>query len=206
MLNWEYSWASGTARRKTSNTDSCRQYSSHSKTGLFLWQPLLFSFFLFFFNVPVTMSEYTPRTLHSSSDGKKLFPVQDGNLWATGCSLFRLPLSGTTFLLTSDTAVLSHSSKPFSKLFPLLLPTLKYSNPFTGTGYFWSWFSANIFIDWCVYGGGGGFLVVVFWFLVWFLFFWGGWVEVERQKKRWKQWVEIVCMCVWGEGQYVMHY
>ena len=53
----------------------------------------------------------------------------DRNLRAlvAGRSLFRRPLSGTTFLLTSDTAVLSHSSK----LLSLLLPTLSYSNPFT---------------------------------------------------------------------------
>ena len=43
-------------------------------------------------------------------------------------SLFRLPLSGTIFLLTSDTAVLSQSHS--SKLLCLLLPTLSYSNPF----------------------------------------------------------------------------
>ena len=50
------------------------------------------------------------KYMSSSSDGEKtLFLVQDGNLRAlvTGRSLFRLPLSGTTFLLTSDTAVLS---------------------------------------------------------------------------------------------------
>ena len=63
-----------------------------------------------------------------------LFLVQYGNLQAlvTGRSLFRLPLSGTTFLLTSDTAVLSHSSELFLKPLSLLLPTLSYSNPFTG--------------------------------------------------------------------------
>ena len=44
--------------------------------------------------------------------------------------LFRLPLSGTTFLLTSDTTVLSHRSKLLLKHFSLLLPTLSYStNP-----------------------------------------------------------------------------
>ena len=59
--------------------------------------------------------------------------MQDGNLGAlvTGRSLFRLPLSGTTFLLTPDTAVLYHSSKLLLKPFSLLLPTLSYSNPFT---------------------------------------------------------------------------
>ena len=57
---------------------------------------------------------YTPCFYHSSSDLKRnLFLVQDENLRALviGRSLFRLPLSGTTFLLTSNTAVLSHSSK-----------------------------------------------------------------------------------------------
>ena len=50
---------------------------------------------------------------------KKLFNVQNGNLRAlvTGRSLFRLPLSGTPFLLTSDSAVLSHSSKRLFKSF-----------------------------------------------------------------------------------------
>ena len=53
---------------------------------------------------------------------------------ATEHSLFRLPLSGTSFLFTSDTAVLSHSSKLLLKTFCLLLPTLSYYNTFTGTG------------------------------------------------------------------------
>ena len=51
---------------------------------------------------------------------QQLFLVQDGNLRAlvTGRSLFRLPLSRTTFLLTSDSAVLELSQfktslKPF---------------------------------------------------------------------------------------------
>ena len=44
---------------------------------------------------------------------KKLFPVQDGNTPAllSGRSLFRCCLSGTTFLLTSNTAVPYHSSE-----------------------------------------------------------------------------------------------
>ena len=67
--------------------------------------------------VPVQMGE---------EKRKKNFLVQDGNLRAlvTGRSLFRLPLSGTTFLLTSDTAVLSHSSKLLLEPFSLLLSTL----------------------------------------------------------------------------------
>ena len=53
---------------------------------------------------------------------KKLFLVQDGNFRAlvTGHSPFRFPLSGTTFLLTSDTAVLSHISLNLSLYFCLL--------------------------------------------------------------------------------------
>ena len=79
-----------------------------------------------------------------------LFLVQYGNLQAlvTGRSLFRLPLSGTTFLLTSDTAVLSHSSELFLKPLSLLLPTLSYSNPFTGIGFctrFHFDFAADVF-------------------------------------------------------------
>ena len=60
---------------------------------------------------------------------KKRFFVQGGNLSTlfTGHSLFRLPLSGTTFLLTPNTAVLSHSSELLLKLFSLFLPTLTLS-------------------------------------------------------------------------------
>ena len=86
------------------------------------------------------LSVYTPScTLHSSS-GEKLFLVKDENLRAlvTGRSLFRLPLSGTTFLLTSDTAVLSHTSKlllkPFSLLLHYLVHTLSYTIPFKDIG------------------------------------------------------------------------
>ena len=78
------------------------------------------SYALLAHSVPVQMREE-----------KKLCLVQDGNLRAlvTGRSLFWLPLSGTTFLLiTSDTAVLSHSSQLLLKPFSLLLPTLSYSN------------------------------------------------------------------------------
>ena len=75
------------------------------------------------------------RTAHRVSPCTLLLahsvPVQmknkkDGNLRAlvAGRSLFRLLLSGTTFLLTSDTAVLSYGSKLLLKLFSLLLPTL----------------------------------------------------------------------------------
>ena len=67
---------------------------------------------------------------------EKHFLAQDGNSRAlvTGRSLFRLPLSGTTFLLTPDTAVLSHSSKLLLKPFSSLLTTMRYSNPPTGNG------------------------------------------------------------------------
>ena len=73
----------------------------------------------------------------------------DENLRAlvAGRSLFRLPLSGTTFSLTSDTAVLSHSSELLLRHFSLLLPSLSHSNPL-GTD-----------IGCCtrfVVGGGGG--------------------------------------------------
>ena len=64
----------------------------------------------------------------------------DGNFGALVArhSLFGFPLSGTTFLLTSDTAVLSHSSKLLLKTFSSLLLTLSCSNPHTGTGcYTW---------------------------------------------------------------------
>ena len=44
-------------------------------------------------------------------------PLRSLRALVTGHSLFRLPLSGATFLLTSDTAVLSHSSKLLLKLF-----------------------------------------------------------------------------------------
>ena len=56
--------------------------------------------------------------MHYYSD-EKLFLVQNSNLRAlvTGLSPFRLPLSGTTFLLAYDTAVLSHSSKLLLKPF-----------------------------------------------------------------------------------------
>ena len=71
------------------------------------------------------VSVYTPsQALHSSSDEKENNSfVQDENLrfLVTSHSLFRLPLSRTTFLLTSNTAVLSHSSKLLLKPFPLSL-------------------------------------------------------------------------------------
>ena len=89
-----------------------------------------FTFVFRFFDGTLTpylsscLSVYTPsHTLRSSSDEN--FLVQDGSVGAlvTGPSLFRLPLSGTTFLLTFDTAGLSHSSK---------LLTSAYSDPLTG--------------------------------------------------------------------------
>ena len=50
---------------------------------------------------------------------KNLFPVQDGILRAlvTSHFLFRLPLSVTSFLLTANAAVLTHSSKLLLTLF-----------------------------------------------------------------------------------------
>ena len=71
------------------------------------------------------LSECTPsRTLRSTSDEKALFGLP--------VVLVRLPSFGTTFLLTSDTAVLSHSSKCLLKPFSLLRPALSCSNLFTG--------------------------------------------------------------------------
>ena len=61
------------------------------------------------------VSVYTPSHALSSSSDEKLFLVQDGNLRAlvTSHSLFWLPLSGTTFLLTPETAEgLSAKSDP----------------------------------------------------------------------------------------------
>ena len=139
-----------------------------SKKGSFSRQPPLLSASLM---VPChhtcpRVSLYTLLLAHSVpvQMGEKIFLVQDKNLRAlvTGRSLFRLPLSGTTFLLTSDIAVLSHSSKLLLKLFSLLLPTLIYSNPFTGIGcctWFDLDFAADVFTSWlmwvlcCCFGG-----------------------------------------------------
>ena len=110
--------------------------------------------------------------------------------FVAGRSLLRLPLSGTTFLLTSDTAVLSHSSTLLSNLFSLLLPALNYSNPFTGIGYC-TWFdldfAADVITGWLI------FLFFRFSFLGW------GW-EVERDCEREgkARGCQIVCMWVWG--------
>ena len=67
---------------------------------------------------------------------KKLFLVQDANLRAlvTSHSLFRLPLSRTTCVLTSDTAVLPHSLKLLIKHLFLMLPTLSYYSLLTCIG------------------------------------------------------------------------
>ena len=83
-----------------------------------IFEIVSFAFLFFDGTLPPYLSSFismqtSSHTLRSSSDFKKVFLVQDGNLTVlvTGCSLFRLPLSETTFLLTVDTAVLSHSSK-----------------------------------------------------------------------------------------------
>ena len=112
----------------------------------------------------------------------------------------RLPLSGTTFLLTSNTAILSHSSKLLLKPFSLLQPTLSYSNPFTGIGCC-TWFLSFFFcccLHWwwlIIFGGvvGGGGLGV-------------GVVERDWERERKVSGCEIVCvwvyMCVHaGEGE-----
>ena len=98
----------------------------------------------------------------SSSDEKTL--VQDGNLRAlvTDRSLFRLPLSGTTFLLTSDTAILFFRN--FSVYLCLLSTTLTLSQALVYCT--WFDFDVAVFTGWlmffgvCVFaaffGGGGG--------------------------------------------------
>ena len=142
-------------RADMSMLDHClRHFSgSQSKTGFFFKiDTFLFRFFCFLFFVilfafafdgtqPPYLSScmyvYTPsRTLRSSLAGKETV-VQDGDLKVvvTGRSLFRLSLSGTTFLLTSSTAVHSHSSELLFKLFSLFLPALSCSNPLTGIEY-----------------------------------------------------------------------
>ena len=94
----------------------------------------------------------------------KNFLVQDETLRAlvTGRSLFKLPLSGTTFLLTPDTAVLSHSSEFLLKPFSVLLPTLRCC---------WRlhWLTADDFYY---------FLVLNYYYYL--LFFWGGGGGGER--------------------------
>ena len=77
---------------------------------------------------------------------KKLFPVQDGNSRAlvTGHSLFRRPLSGTTFLPISITAVPSHSSKLLFKPSSSVLPSLSYLDPVEDV-----FFVCFVFMDCC---------------------------------------------------------
>ena len=74
------------------------------------------------------LSVYTPSSTLFNSDLKKLFLVQDGNWRALviGRSLFKLPLSGTTCLLTSKSAVLSLFSK-FKTSLKTFLVTSAYS-------------------------------------------------------------------------------
>ena len=101
-----------------------------------------FVFFVFDGTQPQDLSPglyiYDPRPVRSSLNKNSFsFSLKKScarwKLKGFGRSLYRLPLSGTTFLLTSDTAVLSHSSKLLAKLFSSLQPTLSYSNPFTRT-------------------------------------------------------------------------
>ena len=108
-------------------------------TRLLLREPLFSVFYIFIFNdtLPLYLSSclsaYTPScTLCSSSDDKTL-SCASWDLKGFGYRSFsvqKLPLSGTTFPVTSDTAVLSHGSKLLLKLLSLLLPTLSCSNPF----------------------------------------------------------------------------
>ena len=67
-----------------------------------------------------------PILVRRRKKNKKLFSVQNGISMAlvTGRSLFRRPLSGTTFLPTSDTAVPSYSLKLLLKHSSSLLPSL----------------------------------------------------------------------------------
>ena len=179
------------ARADMGMSDHCSRHFTgcHSKTGLFLWQCVIDSHFCFpffiIFNVPATMSEYTPRTLRSSSDGEKTLLVQDGNLWATGCSLFRLTVQNLFqnfslyFCLPWNTLTLSQALDTFNLDF-----------------------AASIFIDWCVWWwlfcGGGFFVLFVCCFLFYFLFL--GWVDWGGERQRWKQWVVRLCACVCGGG------
>ena len=77
------------------------------------------------------LSVYTPsRTLRSSSDEKNLSCARWRFMGFSHRSFsFRRPLSGTTFLPTSDTAVPSHSSKLRLKPSCSLLPSLSYLDP-----------------------------------------------------------------------------
>ena len=74
----------------------------------------------------ISITYSVPILVRRRKENKKLFSVQDGNSMAlvTGRSLFRRPLSGTTFLPTSDTAVPSHSLKLLLKPSSSLLPSL----------------------------------------------------------------------------------
>ena len=85
------------------------------------------------------LSVYTPsRTVHSSSDGgKTTLSCARWKLKGFGYRSFSVqaPLVQNNLPAhTSDSAVLSHSSKRLLNHFSLLLPTLSYSNPFTGIG------------------------------------------------------------------------
>ena len=60
--------------------------------------------------------------------------METSGLWLQVVLCSDVACLGTTFLLSSDIAVLSHSSELLLKLVSLLLPTLRYSNPFTGIG------------------------------------------------------------------------
>ena len=162
----EQTWACQTTAPGTSLAATQRQdyfYDSH----------FCFPFFI--------ISEYTPRTLRSSSDGEKPLLVQDGNLWATGCSLFRLTVQNLFqnfslyFCLPWNTLTLSQALDTFNLDF-----------------------AASIFIDWCVWWwlfcGGGFFVLFVCCFLFYFLFL--GWVDWGGERQRWKQWVVRLCACV----------
>ena len=113
----------------------------HNPITFYICFLLVFIYFLFYFMVHChhtchRVCLYTHLLAHSVpvQMQKQIFLVHDGNLKVllAGRSLFRLPSSGTTFLLTPNNAALSHSSKLLLKHLSLLLPTLIYSNPFIG--------------------------------------------------------------------------
>ena len=106
-------------------------------TGLDLF---FFSFLLLFLSLDILHQGFQKKDLdwllelHCPFNNRKLWTLPVTCLLSSGGSLSRHPLSGTTFLLTSNASVLSHSSKLLKKTSSLLLLTLNYSNPFTGIG------------------------------------------------------------------------
>ena len=123
------------ADMSTLNHFSESSIGCQSKRGYFSRQPSLLSVFLHGTLPschPVILCLCTHHLVLSVPERmKKILSVQDSNSRAlvTGRSVYCLPLSGTTFLPTSDTAVPSHSSKLHLKPFSPLLPSPSYLNP-----------------------------------------------------------------------------